>query len=43
MGGFLEVINNHVNILADHAVRAADIEIAKVEEAKAKSGKSREE
>ncbi len=33
LGGFLEVINNRVNILADHAIRASDIEIAKAQEA----------
>lgn len=33
MGGFLEIINNHVSILADYAIRAEDIEIAKVQEA----------
>lgn len=33
MGGFLEVINNHISILADYAVRAEDIEIAKAQEA----------
>src|ERR1035437_2359448 len=33
LGGFLEVIDNHVNILADYAIRAEDIEIAKVQEA----------
>lgn len=33
LGGFLEVIDNHVNILADYAVRAEDIEIAKAQEA----------
>lgn len=32
-GGFLEIINNRVSILADYAVRAEDIEIAKVQEA----------
>jgi len=32
-GGFLEVSKNQVNILADYAVRAQDIEIAKVREA----------
>lgn len=32
-GGFLEISNNHVNILADHAIKAEDIEIAKVQEA----------
>lgn len=34
MGGYLEVINNQVNILGDYAIRAEDIEIAKAEEAK---------
>ncbi len=33
LGGFLEVINNRISILADYAVRAEDIEIAKVQEA----------
>lgn len=33
LGGFLEVINNHISILADYAIRAEDIEIAKVQEA----------
>jgi F-type H+-transporting ATPase subunit epsilon len=33
LGGFLEVANNHVNILADHAIRANDIEVAKAQEA----------
>jgi F-type H+-transporting ATPase subunit epsilon len=33
-GGFLEISNNHVSILADHAVHADDIEIAKAEQAK---------
>lgn len=32
-GGFLEVSKNKVSILADHAVRAADIEVAKAREA----------
>lgn len=32
-GGFLEVSKNKVNILADYAVKAADIEIAKAREA----------
>lgn len=32
-GGFLEVSNNNVTILADYAVRAEDIEIAKAKEA----------
>ncbi len=33
LGGFLEVINNHISVLADYAIRAEDIEIAKVQEA----------
>lgn len=33
MGGFLEVTNNNVNILADYAIKADDIEIAKAQEA----------
>lgn len=33
LGGFLEIINNHISVLADYAVRAEDIEIAKVQEA----------
>ena len=33
LGGFLEVVNNHISILADYAIRAEDIEIAKVQEA----------
>jgi F-type H+-transporting ATPase subunit epsilon len=40
MGGFLEVMNNHVSILADHAVRASDIEVSKVEEAKQRAEKA---
>jgi F-type H+-transporting ATPase subunit epsilon len=33
LGGFLEISNNHVNVLADHAIRANDIEVAKAQEA----------
>lgn len=33
LGGFLEVLNNHISVLADYAIRAEDIEIAKVQEA----------
>ena len=33
-GGFLEVSNNKVTILADYAIRSEDIEVAKVQEAK---------
>lgn len=32
-GGFLEIVNNNINILADYAVRAEDIELAKAQEA----------
>lgn len=42
-GGFLEVLNDNVNILADYAVRAESIEIAKVEEAKKRAEKLLEE
>src|SRR3989344_615535 len=33
-GGFIEVNNNKVSILADYAIRAQDIEVARAEEAK---------
>ena len=39
-GGFLEVSKNHVNILADYAVRASDIEVAKVREAQERAEKA---
>ena len=39
-GGFLEIANNHVSILAEHAVHAQDIEVAKVEEAKLRAEKA---
>ena len=42
-GGFLEVLNNHVNVLADYAIHAEDIEIAKVEEAKERAQKAMKE
>lgn len=42
-GGFLEVSNNKVAILADYAVREEDIEIAKAEEAKKRAEKLMEE
>ena len=32
-GGFLEVAKNHISILADYAIRAEDIEVAKAQEA----------
>lgn len=39
-GGFLEVTKNNVNILADHAIHASEIEISKVEEAKQRAEKA---
>ena len=42
-GGFLEITNNHVNVLSDYAVHAEDIEIAKVEEAKTRAEKAMKE
>ena len=42
-GGFLEVLDNNVNVLADFAVRAENIEVAKVEEAKRRAEKLLEE
>lgn len=42
-GGFLEIIKNHINILADHAIHAQDIEVAKVEEAKNRAEKAMKE
>lgn len=38
-GGFLEVANNHVSILADYAIRAEDIEVAKAREAQKRAEK----
>ena len=32
-GGFLEISDNHINLLADYAIRAEDIEVAKIQEA----------
>lgn len=43
MGGYIEVNNNVVNILGDFAIRAEDIEIAKVEQAKDKAEKLKKE
>lgn len=37
IGGFIEVDNNNVAILADYAIRAEDIEIAKAKEAEKKA------
>ena len=42
-GGFLEISNNKVNILADHAIHADDIEIAKAEQAKERAEKAMKE
>ncbi|PIR80356.1 MAG: ATP synthase F1 subunit epsilon [Candidatus Levybacteria bacterium CG10_big_fil_rev_8_21_14_0_10_35_13] len=42
-GGFLEVSKNKVNILADYAVRASDIEIAKAREAQERAEKTMKE
>lgn len=36
-GGFLEVTNNNINILADYAIRAEDIEVTKAQEAEARA------
>lgn len=38
-GGFLEVNNNKISILADYAVKAQDIEIARAQEAKKRAEK----
>lgn len=43
MGGYVEVANNHINVLGDYAVRAEDIEVAKAEQAKAKAEKMKAE
>lgn len=42
-GGFLEVSKNNVNLLADHVVRASEIEIAKAKEAQARAEKAMKE
>lgn len=42
-GGFVEIIDNNVNILANYAVRAEEVEIAKAEEAKKRAAKIMEE
>lgn len=39
-GGFLEINNNKISILADYAIRAQDIEIARVQEAKKRAEKA---
>lgn len=43
LGGYLEVNKNQVNILGDYAVRAEDIELAKVEQAKVRAEKAMSE
>lgn len=43
LGGYVEIEKNHVSILGDYAVRAEDIEIAKVEQAKEKAEKAMSE
>lgn len=42
-GGFLEIRDNNVNILADYAIRAEDIEVAKVKEAEERARKAMKE
>lgn len=42
-GGFLEVANNKISILADYAVRSEEIEIAKAQEAQKRAQKLMEE
>lgn len=42
-GGFLEVNKDSVTILADYAVRAEDIEVAKAEQAKERAEKAMKE
>ncbi len=42
-GGFLEVSENKISILADYAVRAEDIEIGKAQEAQERAKKRMEE
>src|ERR1035437_8073811 len=42
-GGFLEINHNHVNVLANHAIHADDIEIAKAEQAKERAEKAMKE
>ncbi|MCL4418558.1 F0F1 ATP synthase subunit epsilon [Patescibacteria group bacterium] len=42
-GGFLEVSNNKISVLADYAIRAEDIEVARASEAQKKAEKLMEE
>ena len=43
MGGYLEVSKDKVNVLGDYAIRAENIEVIKVEQAKAKAEKLKAE
>jgi F-type H+-transporting ATPase subunit epsilon len=43
MGGFLEISDNKINVLADYAIRAEDIEIAKAQQASERAKKLVEE
>jgi F-type H+-transporting ATPase subunit epsilon len=42
-GGFLELVNNNINLLSDYVVRASDIEVAKAKEAKERAEKAMKE
>ena len=42
-GGFLEVFDNKISILADYAIKAQDIEVARAQEAKRRAEKLMEE
>mgnify|MGYP001613393958 FL=1 len=42
-GGFLEVSDNKISILADYAIKAQDIEVARAQEAKRRAEKLMEE
>lgn len=42
-GGFLEVNNNKVSILADYAIRSDEIEVGKAEDAKKRAEKAMQE
>ncbi len=42
-GGFLEIQNNHVTLLADYAVRSEEIEVAKAEAAQKRAEKLMQE
>lgn len=39
MGGFLEIIDNKISIIADYAIRANDIEVAKAQQASERAKK----